>query len=165
MENWKPLLKRMKLDNIKQRSPGFFELSGGYGMKVKPYRDNTANGLTQAIIDFIIFSGGHANRINSQGQLRKIKGEMKWTYGSTNRGTADIHAIFQGRHISIEIKIGNDKQSEQQIKEAEQVIKAGGLYYVAKNMQSFLEWCQEQFASQQFPTIDIIKGKSGINRK
>lgn len=145
MENWKPLLKKMKLDSIKDKAPGFFELSGGYEMKVKPYSDKNANSLTTAIIDFIIFSGGDANRINTQGQLRKIRGEMKWTHGSTRRGTADVHAIFQGRHISIEIKIGNDKQSDDQIKEAERVRKAGGLYFVAKNMHSFLEWWDETF--------------------
>ena len=151
MENWNPLLKRMKLDNLKQKAPGFFELSGGYDMKVKPYRDTTANDLTNAIIDFIIFSGGDANRINTQGQLRKIKGEMKWTHGGTRRGTADIHAIYQGRAISIEIKIGKDKQSDQQTKEAERVTKAGGLYYVAKNMESFLEWWKVNF-----PEFDLI---------
>jgi hypothetical protein len=149
MENWKPLLKRMKLDNIKQKAPGFFELSGGYEMKVKPYRDNTANDLTKTIIDFIIFSGGDANRINTQGQLRRIRGEMKWTHGSTRRGTADIHAIFQGRHISIEIKIGNDRQSEGQLKEAERVRRAGGLYFVAKSMDSFLEWWEAAFQLKQ----------------
>lgn len=125
MENWKKLLKEMKLNHIKATAPGFFELSGGYDMIVKPYKDNTANELTKSIIDFINFSGGTANRINTQGQLRKIRGEMKWTHGSTRRGTADLHCVFQGRHISIEIKIGNDKQSPDQIKEAERVRKAG----------------------------------------
>jgi hypothetical protein len=145
MDNWKLLLKRMKLDNIKEKAPNFFIASGGYEMKVKPYRDDSANHLTNTIIDFITFSGGDANRINTQGQLRKIKGEMKWTHGSTRRGTADIHAIFQGRHISIEIKIGNDRQSEAQIKESERVRNAGGLYFVAKNMDSFLEWWEQTF--------------------
>lgn len=145
MENWKKLLKKMKLDSIKEKAPGFFELSGGYDMIVKPYRDKTANDLTKSIIDFINFSGGDANRINTQGQLRKIRGEMKWTLGSTRRGTSDIHAIFQGRALSIEIKIGNDRQSEDQIKEAERITRAGGLYFVAKNMDSFLEWWKETF--------------------
>ena len=108
MEDWKKLMRKMKLDNIKQKAPGFFELSGGYEMKTNRYRDNTANDLTNAIIDFIIFSGGDANRINTQGQMRKVNGRMVWTHGSTRKGTADIHAIFQGRAISIEIKIGND---------------------------------------------------------
>ena len=47
--------------------------------------------------------------------------------------------------LSIEIKVGNDKQSEAQIKEAGRITKAGGLYFVAKDMPSFLQWCQKQF--------------------
>ena len=144
--NWKTTMKKMKLDNIKQKAPGFFELSGGYDMKVKPYRDATANDLTKSIIDFIIFSGGDANRVNCEGQVRKINGRMVWTHGSTRKGTADIHAIFQGKALSIEIKIGKDKQSEDQMREAERITRAGGLYFVAKDMPSFLDWWQEQFA-------------------
>ena len=145
MENWKKLLKRMKQNSIKEKAPGFFIESGGYDMIVKPYRDNTANGLTKAVIDFINFSGGDANRINCQGQVRKINGRMVWTHGNTRRGTADVHAIFKGWHISIEVKIGNDKQSDAQVKESERVRRAGGFYFIAKNMESFLEWWQEQF--------------------
>jgi len=148
MEDWKKLMRKMKLDNINQKAPGFFKLSGGYEMKTKPYRDNTANSLTNAIIDFIIFNGGDANRINTQGQQRRINGRTCWTYGSTRKGTADIHAIFQGRAISIEIKIGNDRQSEAQMKEAERITKAGGLYLVAKDMPSFLEWWYKRFKAE-----------------
>lgn len=157
MENWKKLLKRMKLDNIKEKAPGFFELSGGYEMKIKSYRDDNANNLTKAIVDFINFSGGDANRINTQGQMRKINGRMVWTHGSTRKGTADIHAIFQGRAISIEVKIGNDKQSEAQLKEAERILNAGGLYYVAKDMVSFLEWWNKQFKEAK------IMGSNPVN--
>jgi len=139
----------MKLDNIKQKAPGFFELSGGYEMKTNPYRDKTANDLTKSIIDFIIFSGGDANRINTQGQQRKINGRTCWTYGATRKGTADIHAIYKGRAISIEVKIGNDRQSEAQMKEAERITKAGGLYFIAKDMPSFLQWWKAQFKEVQ----------------
>lgn len=161
MGNWKPLLKRMKLDSIKEKTPGFFDLSGGYTMKVKPYSDTTANGLTNTIIDFIIFSGGDANRINTQGQLRKIKGCMTWTHGSTRKGTADIHAIYKGRHISIEIKAGNDRQSNEQMNEAERIRKAGGLYFVAKNMQLFIEWWQVQFIVNNNKNTTIWHLKKG----
>ena len=145
MEEWKKILKKMKLDNIKQKAPGFFELSGGYEMKIKPYSDKKANDLTKAIIDFIEFSGGTASRINSQGQARKINGRMVWTFGSTRKGVSDIQGCFRGKFLSIEIKIGNDRQSESQIKEAERVRSAGGLYFVAKNMDSFLKWWEETF--------------------
>jgi len=39
----------------------------------------------------------------------------------------------------------NDKQSDEQMKEAEWVTKAGELYHVAKNMESFLEWWKQTF--------------------
>lgn len=148
MENWKKELRSMKLESIKQKSPGFFELSGGYKMKTNPYNDLTANNLTKAIIDFINFSGGDANRINTQGQKRKINGRELWTYGGTRKGTADIHGIYRGRAISIEIKIGRDKPSEAQLKEAERVRGAGGLYFIARDMPSFLEFWKAQFESE-----------------
>lgn len=130
----------MKLEYVKKTAPGFFELSGGYSMKVKPYKDDTSNGLTRCIIDWITFKGGSATRISSQGQYRIVNGTFQWTKGSTRKGVADIHAIFRGRHISIEVKIGRDQMSEAQHREQEKVIAAGGLYFVAKNMISFIEW-------------------------
>lgn len=148
IDRWKKFMKQMKLENIKQRAPGFFELSGGYEMRVNPYKDDSANGLTKTIIDFINFSGGDANRINCQGQVRRINNKMVWTHGSTRRGTSDIHAIFKGKAISIEIKIGKDRQSDDQIKESERVRNAGGLYFIAKDMPSFLQWWYEHFKSE-----------------
>ena len=79
----------------------------------KPYKDGSANSLTRAIIDWITFSGFSATRINVQGQVRKTEsGQFKWTPSTTRRGTADIHAIVRGKHISIEVKIGPDKMSK-----------------------------------------------------
>lgn len=150
MENWKKTLKQMKLGSIKQKAPGFFELSGGYEMKVKPYRDTTANDLTKSIIDFINFSGGDANRISCQGQVRKINGRMVWTHGNTRKGTADIHAIYRGRALSIEVKIGRDKLSDAQKLEAERINDAGGLYFIAKDFPSFIEWWEENITKNFF---------------
>lgn len=141
--DWKKQLKSMKLEYLKNKAPDFFELSGGYSMKVKPYKDETANGLTRCIIDWITFKGGLATRISSQGQYRIINGKSQWTKGTTRKGVADIHGIFRGRHISIEVKIGRDQMSEAQVKESERIQQAGGLYYIAKDMPSFVEWFTE----------------------
>jgi hypothetical protein len=147
--DWKKSLKTLKLEHIKRKSPGFFEASGGYSMKLKPYNDTTSNGLTKCIIDWIIYSGWDANRINTQGQVRKERIELAfgnyrdnitYTPSTTRKGTADIHAVVKGRHISIEVKIGRDKQSEYQSKEQQRVTNAGGIYYIAKDMQSFVDW-------------------------
>lgn len=138
--DWKRRLKRLYLQDLAERSPGFFQMSGGYGMKIKPYNDTTANGLTRAIVDWIRFHGGDAQRINSTGIPREVNGKMKWTPGGMRRGTADIHAIIRGRAVSIEVKVGRDKMSEWQKQERERVERAGGLYYVARNMPEFIEW-------------------------
>lgn len=143
--NWKETLKKMKLDHIKQTAPGFYELSGGERMKLKPWTDSTANGLTNAIIDFITFNGGSATRISCTGQVRKVNGQMKWMPGTTRRGTADIHAIVRGRHLSIEVKIGRDRMSGYQHKEKQRIEAAGGLYVVANDMESFIQWYENQF--------------------
>ncbi len=151
---WKDELKALKYEHIKSTSPGFFEMSGGYQMKLMPYRDDTANGLTKCIVDYINFSGGNANRINVQGQPRKervalafgnYRDILRFTPSTTNKGTADLHCIIQGRHISIEIKIGKDKLSEHQIKEMNRVTAAGGLYFVARDMQSFVKFYKGTF--------------------
>lgn len=137
---WKDQLKEMKLNHLKTKAPGFYEMSGGPRLKVKSYSDSTSNGLTTAIIDWVKFSGGDANRINSQGQVRITGGRASWTHGGTRKGTADIHGIYQGRHLSIEVKVGKDRVSDHQNKERERIEAAGGLYFVAKDMNSFIQW-------------------------
>ena len=139
---WYDLLKRIKLEHIKQNHPDFFIHSGGYKFKLKPYSDTTSNGLTNCICDFVVFLGGYANRINTTGSMRKINGEMKWVKGNTNKGAADIRILYQGRSIDVEIKIGRDRQNEAQIKEQKRIHNAGGVYVVVKDFEEFLNYWQ-----------------------
>lgn len=138
--NWKKLLKMLKLRRIQEAAPGFFALSGGMAMGIKPYTDRTANGLTRAIIDYVCFTGGYANRISTTGTMRKINGEMRWTRGNGNRGAADIRVICRGMSADIEVKIGRDRMSEAQERERDRVTAAGGKYFVASSFPAFLEW-------------------------
>lgn len=105
------------------------------------YSDKNANELTKSIIDFIKLNGGYAVRINVQGQYRESKQPGitggKWTKSTTAKGTADIHAIHNGLHLSIEIKIAKDSQSPDQKKTQEQVEKAGGVYFIARDFDTF----------------------------
>jgi hypothetical protein len=100
------------------------------------YSDKTANELTRAITDYIRLNGGYCTRINTTGQFRG----GKWVKGTTSKGTADLHAAISGRHVSIEVKIGRDKLSPAQIKQAGIIERAGGLYYVARNFSDFFDW-------------------------
>lgn len=145
IKEWKKELKEKKLASIQEKTPGFYDLSGGPRMKLKAWKDTTANGLTACIVDWINLNGYSATRISTMGTVRKINGEMKWTHGSTRKGTADIHAVIRGRHVSIEVKIGRDKISRDQERERERIEKAGGYYFVAINMDSFIEWYNVRF--------------------
>ncbi len=147
--NWQAMLKQMKLKHIEDKAPSFFSVSGGYKMKVKPYNDNSANGLTRCIYDFITFSGGYVNRISTTGTMRKIYGEMKWTKGNSNKGAFDLRFVYQGISGDIEIKIGRDKMSQAQTNEMEKIKRAGGYAFVARSFTEFLEWWNN--------TIHILK--------
>lgn len=147
--NWKEKLRILKLASIKIQTPNAYEASGGSNMKIKLWSDSNANGLTSCIIDWITLNGGSATRINCTGLVRKINGVTKYVHGSTRRGTADIHACIKGRHCSIEVKIGADIMTEYQYKEQARIRAAGGLYFVAKDMVSFVDWYSKCFNYEQ----------------
>lgn len=157
--NWKEELKQMKLQELQRKFPAAYEASGGEDYILKPISDKTANGLTKCIIDWITLKGGYANRINTQGQARvhkvpryniltgktEYRDSVQWTPSTTRIGTPDIDAIIQGKAVKIEVKIGKDKLSEAQKKHLEDIAKAGGLYFVAKDMESFINWYKLNF--------------------
>ena len=111
------------------------------------FSDKTANELTHAVTRCIELHGGYAVRINTQGQYNEQLG--RWTKGSTRKGTADIHSILNGKHLSIEIKIGRDQLSEDQQQTAELVQRAGGYYYVARTFEGFYAWFSQQIGADR----------------
>ena len=54
-------------------------------------------------------------------------------------------ACIRGKFLSIEVKVGKDKLSEFQVKEKALIEKSGGLYFVAKEMESFTDWFRTTF--------------------
>lgn len=161
--NWKEELKQMKLQELQRKFPAAYQASGGEDYILKPISDKTANGLTKCIIDWITLKGGYANRINTQGQARvhkvpryniligktEYRDSVQWTPSTTRIGTPDIDAIIQGKAVKIEVKIGKDKLSPAQVKHLEDIAKAGGLYFVAKDMESFINWYKLNFEHEQ----------------
>ncbi len=148
------ILKELSIKNQHLKCPTF---PIEYLPKPK-YEDRTANGLTKCIIDYIKFSGGQAERINSTGRpidqrktytdvlgrTRQVGG-YKWVFGTGTKGTADISATINGKSIKIEVKIGNDKQSEAQEKYQCEIERAGGIYVIAKTFEQFYLWYQKTF--------------------
>lgn len=144
-------LRELALADSRTRYPALPEQA----RYIKPYSDRTANSLTRSIIDFLNFSGHQAERINSTGRpidntkivtdvlgsQRRI-GTIKWIPGTGQKGTADISAVIYGRAIKIEVKI-KDRQSPDQKKYEEQVIRAGGLYWLVRSFDEFLSFYNE----------------------
>ncbi len=125
----------------------------GFALPRLKYCDKTANGLTKCIIDFINLTGNQAERISNTGrQIDNRKtvidvlgssrtiGSIKWIKGTGTNGTADISSVLNGKSVKIEIKIGADKQSDQQKEYQKKIESAGGIYFVAKDFKSFYEW-------------------------
>jgi hypothetical protein len=104
------------------------------------WNDETANGLTKCVIDYLKFIGGNFTRVNVMGTPRKDKktGRTFFTPSTTKKGTADIVGVFRGRYTAIEVKIGADIQSKFQIQEQRDVTEAGGVYIIARNFPDFL---------------------------
>jgi|ERR1700757_1954503 len=127
-------LNRLSMVYKKEKHPNFPE----HCLVKSNYSDKSANDLTKCVMDFLKFNKQYAVRINTTGQyVAKLD---KWVKGSTTRGTADIHATIKGRHVSIEIKFGRDKQSLNQLKVQKQVEDAGGVYIIVKDFASFYNW-------------------------
>jgi len=64
----------------------------------------------------------------------------------TSNGTAgveDIICIVRGKYVGIEVKAGKDAQSPVQKARQIDVEKAGGVYFIARSTDSFLEFFAE----------------------
>ncbi len=110
--------------------------------KTNNKKRNTAptNELTKQVMKAIRASGGYAVRVNTTGFYKEDIG--KWVNGTTTKGTADVHACLFGKHLSLEIKVGNDTQSEDQKDIEKQVLASGGVYLLVRTLEGFITWLQ-----------------------
>ena|SRR3990167_8451634 len=91
--------------------------------------------LTNQIIDFVYRKGGYSWRSSSVG----IYDQQKRAYRtSAKKGVADVLAVFKGRFIAIEVKIGKDRLSPEQEGFILSVNHAGGKAFVVHDFDEFL---------------------------
>jgi hypothetical protein len=146
----KPLdrLKQIKQEAMLESYPNVPR----YALSAPKYEDKTANGLTKCIIEFLQLSNHQAERINTMGRpidnrkqvtdvigRTKTIGSMTWGKSTATKGSADISATIQGRSVKIEVKIGADRQSQDQKIYQENIEKSGGQYWIAKNFDDFIK--------------------------
>ena len=134
-------LERLAFDHFRREYPNF----PVYAIPPRSYRDDTANGLTRCVVDFIRYNGGQAERINTTGMPEQRGGRIIWRKSNTTKGSADISATIAGRSVKIEVKIGPDRQSEAQRCYQADIERASGLYFIAKDFTSFVEWYSATF--------------------
>lgn len=145
-------LKALKLAKLKEQYPSL----PAHAIPVPKYTDNSANALTKCVIDFLNMLGHQAERINTMGRMldnrktvtdvigrQKTIGSTKYIPTTGTKGSADISATINGKSVKIEVKYGKDRQSADQKAYQEQVEKAGGTYYIARDFQSFYDWYQQ----------------------
>ena len=121
----------------------------GIAIPTKRYSDKTANKLTDAIVDFMRYSGNYADRVNNMGVWRKqitidrghevIVRPGGYIKSGTRKGIADIMGTKKGMMVAIEVKIGKDRQSKEQKAIEKEIIAAGGTYIIARTWQNFIE--------------------------
>lgn len=146
------ILKQLKLNQLRIDCPNV----PIHAIPAPKYSDNSANGLTKCVIDFLILSGHQAERINTMGRpidnrkqvtdvigRTKTIGTMTWGKSTATKGSADISATIQGHSVKIEIKFGRDRQSEDQKKYQQDIERAGGQYWLVKTFDQFYKkYCE-----------------------
>jgi len=138
----KPLYR--KPESIKELEQAYFEYEckkypnfPNYARVVTKFRDDNANGLTRCIVKWLEMHQYFAGRVNTTGiYSQKLK---KYIYSGSKRGMADVTAVIDGRHVSIEVKVGKDKMRLAQVEVKREIEQAGGVYIVASSFDNFLE--------------------------
>jgi hypothetical protein len=116
-------------------------------------KERSANDLTKLIKNFLNWEGWQAERINTMGRmvgktqikhdvvgLPQVVGSQKYIKGTGTKGSADLSATIKGRSVKIEIKWGKDRQSQEQKEYQKHIESAGGIYYIARTFDEFIEW-------------------------
>ena len=114
-----------------------------FGNLPKKKKSSPANQLTSDIMDYLLDLECAVARINTTGIYDEKLGRYRKS-GSTN-GVEDINCTYPlkfkgitiGLTLAIEVKIGKDKMSDDQIKRKQRIELAGGIYIVAKEMEQF----------------------------
>ena len=109
-------------------------------------KPETANQITRNIIRVINFQHGCiAYRVNNVGVWDEAKQIHR--AGNTEKGLPDIFACIRGRFITIEVKAGRDKMSDEQRKRRFEIERAKGVYFEARSTDEFIKWF-ENFLKQ-----------------
>ena len=99
---------------------------------------SNASDLTNQIINFIYEQGGYAWRAQSSGVFDRSLGGYR---SAPKKGVSDVLACWRGRFIAIEVKIGKDRLSNEQIGFIRNIQHVGGIAFIARDYDTFVsDW-------------------------
>lgn len=107
------------------------------------------NSLTQQIIQYITLRGGLAWR-NNTGAYKSDTRFIK--YGKV--GSGDVLAVYRGKFMTIEIKVGLDKLSPDQESWMERVESCEGVAVVAHTLEDVIA------ALERIDTLEDVKQRA-----
>ena len=99
-----------------------------------------ANSLTIAIVTYLNLNGYKVWRQNTVG-IYNVKRQAYMKNPNNMKGVSDIIGFNKttGVFIAVEVKVGRDKLSQDQIYFKEDVLKAGGVYVEARSLDGFID--------------------------
>jgi hypothetical protein len=116
---------------------------------------STTNGLTKAVIHFLMLKGHQSERISSAGRYinnsitstnvmnQRVKiGSGCWIPGTSKKGSADISSTINSMSVKWEIKNAKtrDRQSEAQKRYQAGVEASLGVYVIVTSFAQFVNW-------------------------
>lgn len=123
--------------------------NGHYDKPGKIPQVDTANGMATFVLNHLNWTGNYGNRINVMGrqiggitrtQSGAVFDDRKYIKSSTKKGTSDLQIVIRGISAAVEIKIGGDSQSPDQIRQEARIKKAGGQYMIWKSVDHYLDY-------------------------
>lgn len=125
----------------------------------------TESGLQSAIVEYITMA--HADSLilrTNSGGAKTETGRWVWFIRWWSRrvvddeqhaGACDVHVIYLGKFIAIECKVGDNKPSKEQLKYAEAVERAGGIYCLAYSLDDVVKCFDDLEARILFERDDL----------
>lgn len=153
----KAILTNLALESLKAKYPSF----PVHAIPVPKYSDKSTKDLTKCVIDFLNLSGHHAVEQKTTGKRidkrkesidvfgnKRMVGSVIWAKSTDEVGRADILAKIMVNimdkiipiSVELEIKFEKDFQSNKQIEFQNKLESKGGLYYIIKTFDQFIEW-------------------------
>lgn len=114
-----------------------------FGRPAKKKKQSPANALTSAVVQYCKLLGCATARINTTGIYDERSGS--WRFSGSTLGVEDVDVtvpikiagVSVGLKVAVEVKIGRDKQSDDQKKRQAEMQRVGAHYIIAKTFEEF----------------------------